>query len=125
MKSTKKGNDWHFGMKAHIGVDSESGLVHSLETTSANIHDSDIFEDCLHGEEKALFADKGYFKDERKKKAREGEIFYGILDKAKRGTKLSSKQEKRNKKFSSIRSKVEHPFQVLKCQWHYEKTRYK
>jgi IS5 family transposase len=84
MRSTKKGNNWYFGMKAHIGVDAESGLVHSIETTSANIHDSDKFEDCLHGEETALFADKGYFKDERKKQARTGNIFYGILDKAKR-----------------------------------------
>lgn len=125
MSSTKKGNKWFFGMKTHIGVDADSGLVHSLEASTASVHDIAMFDCLMHGKEKAQFGDKGYFKTERKRLARENGIFFGILDKAKRGHKLSSKQKKRNRKLSSVRSKVEHPFQVLKCQFGYTKVRYK
>lgn len=125
MSSTKKGNKRHFGMKAHIWVDSKNGTVHTIETTTASVHDRKMYDELLHWEEKAVFWDKGYYNEEEKRKARKKWIFFGILDKAKRGRKLSNKQEKRNKKLSSIRSKVEHPFQVLKCQWSYTKTRYK
>lgn len=123
MSSTKKHNDWFFGMKAHIGVDSQSGLIHSLEGTTAKIHDKDI--ELFHGQEKAKFGDKGYFKTEDKKQARAQGIFWGVLDKGKRGHALSSSQKKRNRKLSSVRAKVEHPFQVLKCQWKYTKVRYR
>ena len=125
MSSTKKGNNWYFGMKAHIGVDHKSGIVHSIEATTAKIHDKEMQDDLLHGEEKAIFGDKGYYKEEDKREMREKEIFCGILDKAKRNHPLSNKQERRNKKLSSVRAKVEHPFQVIKCQWGYRKVRYK
>jgi len=125
MKSCKKGNEWYFGMKAHIGVESKNGFVHSLETTSANVHDRDVMENLLHGEEKIILGDKGYYKEEEKKKMREKGIYCGIMDKAKRGKKLSIKQEKRNKKLSSARAKVEFPFKVLKDQWKYTKVKYK
>lgn len=68
MSSTKKHNDWFFGMKAHIGVDSKSGLIHSFEGTTAKIHDKDVA--LFHGKEKAKFGDKGYFKTEDKQQAR-------------------------------------------------------
>ncbi|MBI5875398.1 MAG: IS5 family transposase [Deltaproteobacteria bacterium] len=125
MSSTKKGNKWHFGMKAHIGVDSKIGIVHTLETTTAKVHDSVVMEELLHGEEEAVFGDKGYANDKEKKQARAKGVFWGILDKAKRNHALSSNQQKRNKKLSSIRAIVEHPFQVIKCQWKYTKVRYK
>ena len=125
MSSTKKGNNWYFGMKAHIGVDHKSGIVHSIEATTAKVHDKQMQNDLLHGEERAIFGDKGYYKEDDKREMREQEIFCGILDKAKRGHALSHKQEKRNKKLSSVRAKVEHPFQVIKCQWGYRKVRYK
>ena len=112
-------------MKAHIGVDFESGAIHSFEATSANVHDRKVMDKLFHGKEKAKFGDKGYFDENEKRKARAKGIFYGILDKAKRGKKLSNKQKKRNKKLSSIRAKVEHPFRILKCQFKYTKTRYK
>ena len=57
MSSTKKGNTWHFGMKAHIGIDSQSGVVHSLETTTASEHDRAKFKDLLHVEEQAIYGD--------------------------------------------------------------------
>jgi len=125
MSSTKKGNQWHFGMKAHIGVDSKKGLVHHVVGTTASVHDKVVFEDLQHGEEKALFGDKGYVCTVDKQAARESGVFWGVLDKGKRGHPLSSSQKKRNKKLSSVRAKVEHPFQVLKCQWGYCKTRYR
>jgi len=125
MSSTKKGNNWHFGMKAHIGVDHKSGIVHSIKVTTAKIHDKEMQSDLLHGQEKAIFGDKGYYKENDKREMREQEIFCGILDRAKRGHSLSNKQKRRNKKLSSIRAKVEHPFQVIKCQWGYTKVRYK
>jgi IS5 family transposase len=60
MSSTKKGNAWYFGMKAHVGVDADSGIVHSLETTTAKVHDSQVWDELLHGEETSVWADKGY-----------------------------------------------------------------
>ena len=55
MSSTKKGNDWYFGMKAHIGVDADSGVTHSLETSTAKLHDSQVWDDLLHGEETSVW----------------------------------------------------------------------
>jgi IS5 family transposase len=125
MKSTNKHGQWYFGMKAHVGVDADSGIVHTVDTSSANRHDKSKLENLLHGEEKAIFGDKGYYDEKKKKEARRSGIFWGVLDKCKRGRGLSSSQKKRNKKLSSIRSKVEHPFRILKCQWKFTKVRYK
>lgn len=125
MGSTKKGNNYHFGMKVHIGVDSSSGMVHSLETTSASVHDSSVMDMVLHGNEKAVFADKAYANREKKKRAREKGLYWGVLDKGARSMPLSCSQEKKNKKHSMVRSKVEHVFRVLKCQFGYGKVRYK
>ena len=125
MSSTQKNGKWHFGMKAHVGVDPKSGLVHSLSTTTAKIHDTHQFADLLHGEEKAILGDKGYFSSSRKKDLRDQGIFCGILDKGSRNTSLSVSQKKRNRKLSRARAVVEHPFQVIKCQWNYRKTRYR
>lgn len=125
MSSTKKNNEWHFGMKAHIGVDANSGLVHTVETSTAKVHDKMKMKDLFHGEEKAKFGDKGYVGDEDKREARKEGVFWGVLDKGRRNHPLSSSQKKRNKKMSSIRSKVEHAFQILKCQWGFVKTRYR
>ena len=125
MGSTKKNNKWYFGMKAHIGVDVQNGLVHSCEFTSASIHDRDCLPSLLHGKEEAVFGDKGYYCEKDKRYARDAEVFWGVLDKRKRNKNLSNKQKKKNKKLSSVRSKVEHPFCVIKHLWGYSKTRYK
>ena len=125
MSSTKKNNPWHFGMKASIGVDAQNGLVHSVKTDTAKTHDSRLMEDCLHGQEEVIFGDKGYADKVRKQQCRTGGLYYGILDKATRKTPLSKSQKKRNRQLSSVRSKVEHPFQVIKCQWKYRKVRYR
>lgn len=125
MSSTKKGNNYHFGMKVHTGTDSQSGLVHTVQVTTASVHDKQEMEAVLHGEEKAVFGDKGYFSDQDKRAARKTGLFWGVLDKAKSKKRLSNKQKRRNKKLSSIRAKVEHPFRVVKRQFGYVKTRYR
>lgn len=125
MSSTKKGNAWYFGMKAHVGVDDRSGLVHTLKTTTAKVHDRAMMEALWHGKERRKLGDKGYYDEEAKRTAREEGVFWGILDRGKRGHGLSVSQERRNQKLSSVRSKVEHPFQVLNCQWNYNKVRYR
>lgn len=125
MSSTQKHGKWYFGMKAHIGTDTDTGVIHSLETTSAKVHDKAKFDDLMHGKELAKFGDKGYYDEDLKKKARASGIFWGILDKGKRNHPLSASQKKANRKLSLVRSKVEFPFQVIKCQWNYTQARYK
>ena len=125
MSQTKKGNQWHFGMKAHIGADSQSGIVHSLETTKAKTHDRVPFRNLLHGKEKMIFGDKGYADKTDKRAYRKMGILWAVKDRAAYQHPLSTAQHKRNKKFGAVRAKVEHPFQVLKCQWGYAKVRYK
>lgn len=125
MSSTKKGSNWYFGLKAHIGVDHKTGISHSVEVTTAKIHDKDKQLDLLHGSEKAIFGDKGYYDESMKAEIRKQGKFYGVLDRGKRNHPLSGKQKKRNNKLSSVRAKVEYPFQVIKCQWNYTKVRYK
>lgn len=125
MSSTKKNNQWYFGMKAHIGVDCKSGLVHSVEGTTAKDHDRTCLPDLLHNQEEIVIGDKGYYSEEDKYLARQAGVHWAVLDRKKRGRKLSRKQKKRNAHISLIRSKVEHPFQIIKCKWGYVKTRYK
>ena len=125
MSSTKKGNQWHFGMKAHIGVDAKSGLVHHLDTTAAKTNDRVPFKKLLHGKEKALFGDKAYGKQSDKREAREAGILWAVSDRGVPNHPLSSSQRKRNRKFSGVRAKVEHPFQIIKCQWGFVKVRYR
>lgn len=125
MSSTKKGNNYHFGMKVHTGVDSQSGLVHTVKVTTASVHDKQEMAGLLHGKEKAVFGDKGYFSDQDKRSARKTGLYWGVLDKAKSKKRLSHKQKRRNRKLSSIRAKVEHPFRVVKRQFGYVKVRYR
>ncbi len=125
MSSTKKGSNYHFGMKVHTGTDSQNGLVHTVKVTTASVHDKQEMDKLLHGQERAVFGDKGYFSDQDKRAAREKGLFWGVLDKAKRKKALSNKQRRRNRKLASIRAKVEHPFRVIKRQFGYLKTRYR
>lgn len=125
MSSTKKNGQWHFGMKMHLGVDTRNGLIHTCEGTTAKVSDREMFPDLIHGDEKAYFGDKGYVSDRDKHYARDAGIYWGVLEKRKPGRQLSQKQRRHNRRLSSIRSKVEHPFQVIKHLWGYRKTRYR
>lgn len=125
MSSTQKGGDWHFGMKAHIGVDAKSGLVHTVRTTTASVHDSQVFCDLLHGEEDVVAGDSAYANQMLKAHCRQAEVVYLIHDKANRGQALSGRQQHRNRQKSSVRAKVEFPFRIIKRLWGHATVRYR
>lgn len=125
MSQTKKGNQWYFGMKTHIGVDAKSGLVHTAKTTTAKVHDARMTDDLIRSDDRVIFGDKGYVSDKRKRAARADGVLWAVKDKRKRGCALSSSQKKRNRKHGSVRAKVEHVFRVIKCQFGYRKVRYR
>jgi IS5 family transposase len=133
MKSTKKGNNYYFGMKAHIGVDAESGLVHTVHTTAANAHDVTQAHELLHGEETAVFADSGYRgvteREEVKDQVHQPEWHIAMMPSKRKALNKSTPSdatlEKLEKLKAHIRAKVEHPFRVIKCQFGYRKTRYR
>jgi IS5 family transposase len=88
MSSTKKGNDWFFGMKAHVGVDADSGIVHSLATTTAKVPDSQVWDALLHGGETSVWADKGYVSAARETAFSGPGKFWGVMRKAVKGGAL-------------------------------------
>ncbi len=133
MHQTKKGNQWHFGMKAHAGVDADSGLVHSVATTAANAHDVTQAHALLHGEETDVFADSGYRGVEKREEiqAQHPKVNWHIammpgkrkaLDKS---TPMGAVLDKLEQTKSRIRAKVEHPFRVIKRQFGYTKVKYR
>lgn len=125
MHQTKKGNQWYFGMKAHIGVDSQSKLIHSVAATAANIHDSRLLGDLLHGEETRIWGDSAY--------AGQGEVIGKQAPKAKdftnkkgwRSRPLSDEDRAKNRTKSRVRAKVEHPFLILKRVFGFRKVCYR
>ena len=132
--STKKGTAWHFGYKAHIGVDKDSGIVQSIEVTAANVHDVEVTPKLLTGEEDTVHGDSGYIGAEKREDA---------IIKNKKGKKIKYKTNRRPSQYknntnrskgqikrrehekSSVRAKVEHVFAVIKGQFGYRKTRYR
>ncbi len=126
MSSTRKNNKWYFGAKGHIGVQAKGKpIVHSCAFGTAKDHDIKALDALLHGEEKAVFGDSAYNTNEDKRSARAAGIYYGISDKGRRKHPLSKAQKKKNRKHSSLRAKVEHPFLVIKHLWGHDKLRYK
>ena len=124
MKQTKKGNQWYFGMKSHIGTDTQ-GRVHSIVVTDASVHDSVVVDDLIHGEETTLYGDKAYASQARKEAAEENGVTWRINRKAKRGKKLNCADRSFNRKSNRTRARVEHAFGVVKHLWGYRKVRYK
>jgi IS5 family transposase len=125
MSSTKKGNDWYFGMKAHVGVDAQSGIVHSLDTTTAKVHDSQVWDELLHGAETSVWADKGYVSAAREAAFAGPGKFWGVMRKAPKGGRLDPIEEDINRLIAKVRARVEHPFRVIKRQFGHVKTRYR
>jgi IS5 family transposase len=125
MSQSKKGNQWYFGMKAHIGVDAKSGLVHTVKTTTGKVHDARLSDALIRPDDTVVFGDRGYVSDKRKRAARADGICWAVKDKRKRGRDLSASQKKRNRKHGAVRAKVEHVFRVIKCQFAYRKVRYR
>ena len=112
-QSTEKNGKKYFGYKGHIGMDAECKIIRKRTFTAANVHDSVEMDNMLSGDEQSIWADKAYTKQKDKKAARAMGIYYGVLDKATRGKKLSASQHKRNKQKSSVRAAVEHPFAFM------------
>ncbi len=127
MHQTKKGNQWHFGMKVHSGADSQTGLVHSASVTAANVHDSHEVANLLHGEETRFYGDRAYRgKDQRerlKTLAPRAKDFTN--QRAYTNRPLSEADKATNRRKSSVRSKVEHAFLTLKRLWGFAKVRYR
>jgi len=119
-QSTKKNGKYYYGFKGHVGVDVGSTLIRRAGFTSSNVHDSTQTDQLISGDEKSMFGDKAYSNAEDKRRARQTGAYYGVLDKARRGQKLSKKQVRHNRQMSNIRSKVEHPFAYLKLILNYE-----
>ena len=127
MTQTKKGKQWHFGMKAHIGVDPESGLVHTVECTTAKVADITMMAACLHRQEEIALGDRGYHKTNRTIEhfAKEGDLCVLTPTKKPAGGELTEEQKAFNRMLSAVRAVVEHPFRVLKRQFGYTKVRYR
>jgi IS5 family transposase len=127
MQQTKKGNQWYFGMKLHIGVDSQSGLVHSASVTAGNVHDSQELPNLLHGQETRLYGDSAYRgKNQREQLKQIAPRAKDFTNKpARRNQPLSQADRQTNRRKSAVRSKVEHPFLTLKRIWGFMKVRYR
>ena len=130
MHQTKKGNNWHFGQKAHIGVDADTGVVHTVVSTAANEADVNQTEHLLNGEEQVVFADAGYLGADKREALKDRSLRWHIA--AKRG-KLKAMAEgpfktlllKIEKLKAGVRARVEHPFHILKNRFGHRKLRYR
>lgn len=127
MHQTRKGNQWYFGMKMHIGVDDTFGVIHSLESTAANVHDLNVADRLLHGEEDTVWADAGYTGIEKRKEHRERDVDWQIAMRPGRRAQLpqSSPANRLEQLKAQVRAKVEHPFLTIKRQFGYAKVRYR
>lgn len=125
MHQTKKGNQWYFGMKVHVGADVNSGLVHTVPVTSANAPDISQMPYLLREDDRAVFGDKGYVNNKYKRQARKAGVFWGVSLKASKQHPLTEANKRFNHRMSSIRARVEHVFRVIKRQFGYTKVRYK
>ena len=131
MHQTKKGNNWYFGMKAHIGADAASGLVHTVVGTAANVNDVTVGNDLLQGQERHVFADAGYQGADKRPEAEGKTVQWHVAMKPSvrrkwRDTpRIGWMIELAEKHKASVRAKVEHPFRVIKRQFGHAKVRYR
>ncbi len=130
MHQTKKGNPWHFGMKAHIGVDAQSGRVHTLIGTAAHVHDITQAQALLHGDETDVFGDAGYQGVEKREENLELPVTWHVAMRPGNALRLPNTAEgelleRIEQAKARIRAKVEHPFHGVKNLFHHRKTRYK
>lgn len=129
MHQTKKGNQWYFGMKAHIGVDVNTGLVHTATATAANVADVAEVPNLLRGKETSVYADAGYIGADKRVPKKHDRVWF-IAEKrskvnATEDDELRDLLEQIEHKEASVRAKVEHPFRIVKRQFGYFKVRYR
>ena len=125
MHQTKKGKQWYFGMKVHTGTDTESGLVHTVVGTAANVADINVLGELLHGGEHSLHGDSAYHSKELKAQAEASGLAFNVNQRGTRSKPLTKAQRKRNRCLSRVRATVEHPFLVVKHLWGHAKVRYR
>ena len=131
MHQSKKGNQWYFGMKAHVGADVQSGLVHSVHTTAANEADVSQTEHLLHGKEQSVWADAGYTGADKREALKDKELDWKIAEKRTKvkkleeGSALRRLVEEIETLKAKVRSRVEHPFHIVKNLFGHRKARYK
>lgn len=127
MHQAKKGNQWHFGMKMHIGTDDVLGLIHSVDTSAANAHDITATGRVLHGEESRVWGDSGYTGAEKREELKDREVEWHIAMKPSKQRNLPGRDSVRRveKIKAQIRAKVEHPFLYIKRIFGYSKVRYR
>jgi IS5 family transposase len=130
MHQSQKGNQWYFGMKAHIGVDAESGLVHTVRSTAGNVNDVVEANSLLHGEETDAFGDAGYQGASKRPDAKAEVTWHIAMRPGRRkaldlSSPLAAMIDKSQQILAGIRAKVEHPFRVIKRQFGFTKVRYR
>ena len=127
MHQTKKGNEWHFGMKLHIGVDADSGLVHSMSATAANVADVTEAHRLLHGEEREAYGDAGSGGVEKRPEQARAEVAWRVAMRPglRRLLEPRSAEARAERAKASVRAKVEHPFLAVKRRFGYDKVRYR
>jgi IS5 family transposase len=129
MHQTKKGNQWYFGMKAHIGVDAGTGYVHSVSATAANVHDLDESVNLVRDDDEVVYADAGYQGVERRRDVAENEHLSGVEWRvaARKGWLKMMPEPDRHleSRKAAVRAKVEHPFLIIKRDFGFIKTRYR
>jgi IS5 family transposase len=125
MHQTRKGKQWYFGMKVHIGTDTDSGLVHTVRATAANVADVNMLGELLHGDEDSLHADSAYHSKALKAEAEASGIAFEVNQRGSRHHPLTKAERARNRRLSRVRATVEHPFLVVKRLWGHAKVRYR
>lgn len=125
MSSTRKGTDWFFGLKLHVGTDTGRGLAHSAVVTTAKVHDSRVLPALLHGQETVLYGDTAYVNRLRQRVYETRGLLWRVQRRAPRKAPLSETDRQWNREQHKVRAKVEHIFQVIKQLWGHRKTRYR
>ena len=125
MHQTRKGNQWYFGMKGHIGVDSKSGMIHSAAVTPAHTHDSQVIGHLLHGNETRVWGESAYRGPDERIKAKAPKAQDFTHEKAQRNAPLTDRQKEKNRTKSKVRAAVEHPFLTIKQLFKFGKVCYK
>lgn len=125
MHQTRKGKQYYFGMKVHTGTDADSGIVHTVEATAANVADVNVFGELLHGNEDCVHGDSAYHSKELKAQAEAAGIEFNVNERGSRNAVLTKAQRARNRRLSRVRAIVEHPFLVVKRLWGHAKVRYR
>jgi transposase, IS5 family len=125
MHQTRKGKQWYFGMKVHTGTDTDSGLVHTVVGTAANVADVNVLGELLHGREESLHGDSAYHSKELKAQAEASGLAFNVNQRATKSKPLTKAQRARNRRLSRVRATVEHPFLVVKLLWGHAKVRYR